>query len=108
MWTESTPPGRAWGRARFPHTKPVRLDDGRWLATRQVAAHLSGRDVDLIRKLVPPVAYDVSGHHGHEPSPSCLKCQKTAPALVDMDEVEKALAGRPFADRKRRTPLRLE
>lgn len=70
---------------RRPHPTPVEDDAGRRLVTRQVAAYLGQRHVDQVRRLVPPVACDVA----------------TRAALVDLDDVEAALAGRTHRNRMR-------
>lgn len=61
------------------HPPPRRLEDGRILVTRQIAAHLAHRHVDLVRKRVPAVTCDVA----------------TRAALVDLDQAEELLGSRP-------------
>ena len=62
-----------------PHPEPRRLDDGRILVTRHVVAQLGHRHVNFVRREVPAVACDVL----------------TRAALVDLDQAEEVLAGRP-------------
>lgn len=62
-----------------PHPTPVRDDTGRRLVTRQVAAFLAHRHVNLVRREIAPVACNVA----------------TRAALLDLDEVEDHFAHRP-------------
>lgn len=84
----------------------IRRDDtGRILITREAAAALGHRNPDHVRKLVPPVAYDVAHHWRHRPAPVCARCASTSAALLDLDDVEKALGKREHRDRDRLRPL---
>jgi hypothetical protein len=74
------------------HPSPRRDDAGRTLVSRQVVAYLAHRHVDQVRRLVPPVACDVS----------------TRAALLDLDEAEDILGGRPHRNRSALVPLRPE
>jgi len=74
------------GRALLPHPEPVQDDSGRWIASRQVVAKLTGRHPDLIRKRVPVVAC-------HVPT-GCL--------LVAFDDVDKVLAQVPERQSQRK------
>ena len=69
------------------HPSPRRDDTGRVLVTRHVVAYLAHRHVDTVRRAVPAVACDVA----------------TRAALVDLDQAEEVLGGRPH--RRRLTPL---
>lgn len=62
-----------------PHPSPRKDDAGRTLVSRQVVAYLGHRHVNLVRRLVPAVACDVA----------------TRAVLVDLDEAEEILGGRP-------------
>jgi hypothetical protein len=57
--------------------------------TRQVAAYLAHRHVNLIRREVAPVACDVT----------------TRAALLDLDEVEDHFAGRPHRNAAALRPI---
>lgn len=70
------------------HPEPRRLADGRILVTRQVVAQLGHRHVDFVRREVPPVACDV----------------RTRAVLLDLDQAEEILGGRPHARTERLVP----
>lgn len=72
-----------------PHPEPRRLDDGRWLVTRHVVAHLAHRHVNYVRREIPPVACDV----------------RTRAVLLDLDQAEEILAGRQHHRPERLVPL---
>jgi hypothetical protein len=72
-----------------PHPEPRRLDDGRWLVTRQIVARLAQRHVNYIRREIPPVACDVL----------------TRAVLLDLDQAEQILADRQHAHPERLVPL---
>ena len=71
------------------HPRPVTDDAGRTLVTRQVAAYLAHRHVNLVRREVAPVACDVA----------------TRAALLDLDEVEDVFGGRAHRNAAALRPL---
>jgi hypothetical protein len=71
------------------HPSPRKDDTGRTLVSRHVVAYLGHRHVDHVRKRVPAVACDVA----------------TRAVLVDLDEAEEILGGRPHRNRAVMRPL---
>lgn len=90
---------------RQPYMRSYRDDTGRILITRSYAAALGHRNRDHVEGLVQPVAYDVAAHAKHPPSAVCSPCEATAPALLDLDQVEDALRGREHRKLHRLRPI---
>lgn len=106
---------RIGARARRYDHEPRQLDDGRWLVTRQWAAHYGDRDLDHIRKISDEQRRRwATGDRRHDEQPIEVLCtlhprtRRRAGVLLDIDALTKAIAGRRFAEWKRRKPWTAE
>lgn len=94
---------------RYQHTS-YKLPDGRWLVTRKGAAQLADRHVDHVRKLCEAQRRRwEAGDRGPDEQPIEVLCTvRPRMVLLDVDALTEVIAGRPFADWKRRRPLEVE
>lgn len=106
---------RVGARSRRYDHEPQQLGDGRWLVTRQWAAHHSGRNVDHIRKVCEEQRRRwAHGDRDTDEEPIEVVCtlhpttRRRAAVLLDVDALTETIGGRSFAERKRREPLDLE
>jgi hypothetical protein len=107
---------RIGARARRYDHDPQQLADGRWLVTRQWAAHHGDRDVDHIRKVCDEQRRRwAQGERLPDEDPIEVLCplhprtRKRAGLLLDVDALTKEIAERRFAvERRHREPWGVE